>query len=93
MPEFPATGANTFAVIFDSAGNIQFDYGALTATGGLAGITEGGGVADPGESDLTAGGPFPIGGTTYEYFSDAGDNDLANTSVTFRYATRCASTR
>ncbi len=91
VPEFPAAGANSFSVAFDSAGNIQFDYGDLTETGGLSGITEGGGAADPGEGDLSTGGPFPVSGTTYEFFSDLGDNDLSGTSVVFGNGTTCGS--
>jgi hypothetical protein len=48
----------------------------------IAGVTEGGGVADPGASDLSTGGPFPVSGTTYQQF--LGDFDLSNLSVLFQ---------
>ena len=88
VPEFPAIGSNTFSATFDATGNIQFDYGALSETGGLVGITEGGGAADPGESDV-GGGAFSNAGTTYEFFSDLGDNDLSDSTVSFGGASSC----
>ena len=37
---------------------------------------------DPGETDLSAGGPYPKAGTTYEDFSGF-DNDLAGDTLEF----------
>ena len=74
VPEFPATGANNFSVTLYPDGTFDMAFGAMDATSGLTGSTEGGGAADPGETDLSAGGPFPYSGTTYELFT--GDFDL-----------------
>ncbi len=82
VPEFISTGANTFSVTLNVDGSYQIDYGALSASDGLAGTTEGGGAADPGETDLSAGGPYPKAGTTYEQFT-AADNDLDGETLVF----------
>jgi hypothetical protein len=82
VPEFLAAGANTFMVTLRADGSLTFEYGALSATDGLAGTTEGGGAADPGETDLDAGGPYPKAGTTYESFS-GNDNDLDDDDLEF----------
>ena len=65
VPEFPATGANSFTVTLNPDGSFDFAYGAMSSTTGITGATEGGGAADPGPSDM-AGGSFPAAGTTYE---------------------------
>ena len=62
-------------------GSYTIAYGAISSLDGLAGSTEGGGAADPGETDLSAGGPYPAAGTTYEQF--AGDNDLSGLLLDF----------
>jgi len=89
VPEFPASGANSFEISLWRFGNIiDIDYDDLTATGGLAGVSCG---------DLNSGlepeqslRRFPhlniisvLGDTAaYEFFSD-GDNDLANYRLKF----------
>jgi hypothetical protein len=83
VPEFTTTGANTFSVVFDADGNVNLDYGPISAVDGLAGVTEGGGAADNGGSDLTADGPFSVTGTTYEIFGVGNPNDLSDASVVF----------
>jgi hypothetical protein len=83
VPEFFATGANTFAVTFHSDGSYAIAYGDVTATDGLAGVSEGGGASDPGETDLSAGGPYSKTGTTYELFGAGDLNDLAWTTLVF----------
>jgi hypothetical protein len=78
IPEFFDFGDNTFSVTLRPDGTFNVDYGDLTAPDGLAGRTEGGGVPDPGETDLSAA-PQPLGvgeGTVYEWFN-LFDNDLA----------------
>jgi len=82
VPEFFATGSNTFMVTLRSDGSFTVEYGAMTASDGIAGTTEGSGAANPGETDLSAGGPYSATGTTYENFS-AGDNDLSLTTVDY----------
>ena len=88
VPEFPNSGSNTFSVVFDVLGNIQFDYGALSAPDGLVGITQGNGAAFTAPLDLSTGGPFPILGTTYEIFPP-GLNDLTGATVVFGSSTSC----
>ena len=58
VPEFLAAGANNFTVTLDATGDIAIDQGSVTAQDGIVGITQGGGAADPGETDLSAGGTF-----------------------------------
>ncbi len=81
VPEFISTGANTFSVTLESSGRITIAYGDVTAGDGIVGVTPGGGAADPGETDLSAGGPFSAAGTTYEQFT--GDFDLDNQTIVF----------
>jgi hypothetical protein len=82
VPEFIATGANTFMVTLRDDGSYTIEYGAISASDGLVGTTEGGGAVDPGETDLSAAGVLPAAGTTYEHFSSA-DNDLSGVSLDF----------
>ena len=82
VPQFLAGDNNTFMVTMRDDGSYTIEYGNIDATDGLAGTTEGGGAADPGETDLTAGGPFNKTGTTYEFFS-GGDNDLTGATLEF----------
>jgi len=82
VPEFFSTGANTFSYTLHDDGDVNIDYGPCTSTDGIVGVTGGNGAADPGETDLSAGGPLPVLGTTYEQF--LGDFDLANLSVIFQ---------
>jgi hypothetical protein len=84
VPEFVATGANTFSVTLHADGTVGIVYGAVSALDGIVGVTQGGGAANPGETDLSAGGPFSAVGTTYEQFTGAGDPfDLDGASLTF----------
>lgn len=84
VPEFISTGANTFSVTLSSDGSVDVDYGACSALDGIVGVTEGGGAANPGETDLSAGGPFSAVGTTYEQFTGGGDPfDLSGASLAF----------
>ncbi len=84
IPDFSGFGANTFSVTLRSGGAFEVGYGAMTAVRGLAGRTEGGGIPDPGETDLSVESqPIAAGdGTVYERF-DAGDNDLANLNLEY----------
>jgi len=79
IPEFFDVGANTFSVTLRSDNTFNVSYGSMSAVNGLAGRTEGGGVPDPGQTDLSAA-TQPIGngeGSVYEFFATS-DNDLAN---------------
>lgn len=82
VPQWPSGDSNTFMATMRADGSYTIEYGNIDATDGLAGTSEGGGAADPGETDLSAGGPFNKAGTTYENFSD-GDNDLTGISLEF----------
>ena len=82
VPQFLAGDDNTFMATMRADGSYTIEYGNVDATEGLAGTTEGSGAADPGETDLTAGGPFNKAGTTYENFS-GGDNDLTGATLEF----------
>jgi len=84
VPEFVATGANTFSVTLHADGTVDIDYGAVSALDGIVGVTQGGGAANPGETNLSAGGPFSAVGTTYEQFTGGGDPfDLDGLTLTF----------
>ena len=66
VPEFLATGTNYFTVVLDRTGDITFDYGATNRSDTLAGVTQGGGAADPGPTDLSEARHLSAVGTTYE---------------------------
>lgn len=83
VPEFASSQPNTFAVTLEPDGTITFEYGVVSANDGIVGITEGGGAADPGETDLSAGGPFPATGTTYERFTSTDSFDLDGQTIQF----------
>ncbi len=86
IPEYFWGGSNTFMVTLRADGSFTVDYGAMTGPEGLAGTTEGGGAADPGETDLGAAGALPAAGTTYELFDFSGDtpvNDLEGVSLDY----------
>jgi hypothetical protein len=93
VPLFGEVGGNSFTielrrVVGALSSLVEVDYGDLAATGGIAGVSCGGGAttgAEP-ETDLAR---LPIGihllgatGAVYESF-DAGDLDLANRRLFF----------
>ena len=83
VPEFSNTGSNNFSITLHSNGGIWIDFLGMTLTDGLVGISAGGGVADPGETNFSAGGgPFSNTVTRYEIFT-SGDFNLANSSIHF----------
>ena len=83
VPEFFAATGNSFTVTLEDNGDISVSYGDVAAADGIAGVTEGGGAADPGETDLSAGGPFSANGTTYEQFGFGDEFDLDNTDLDY----------
>ncbi len=83
VPEFFATGSNTFSVTMYDDGTYEVAFGAVSATDGITGSTEGNGAADPGPTDLSAGGPFPAAGTTYEQFTFGSPFDLTGANLSF----------
>ncbi len=84
IPEYPDVGSNTFAITLFPSGMIAIDYGPTNANDGLVGITEGGGVHDPGESNLSRSRYRRLSnvGTTYELFGGR-EMDLTNTLLLF----------
>ena len=83
VPEFLAGNSNNFAVTLRSDGSITVAYGNIDATDGLAGVTEGGGAADPGASDLSSSMTWPVVGTTYELFNTGNPNDTTGLTLDF----------
>jgi hypothetical protein len=83
VPEFLAGNSNNFAVTLRSDGSITVAYGNIDATDGLAGVTEGGGAADPGASDLSSSATWPAAGTTYELFGGGNPNDTTGLTLDF----------
>ena len=75
VPEFSSTVGNTFAVTLTDTGQITFSYGSTNHNDGIVGVTQGGGAADPGETDLSAAASLSASGTTYELFG-TGQFDL-----------------
>ena len=83
VPEFFATTGNTFQLFLWYDGTIEINYGGIAAIDGLVGITEGGGTADVGPTDLSESDSYPAVGTTYEAFGFGNENDLSNTTLFF----------
>ena len=85
VPQFLTGDSNNFDVTLNADGSIEIAYGALGSVDAIVGVTPGGGAADPGETDLSAGGPFSATGTTYEQFTGGADAvDLAGQTVDFQ---------
>jgi len=91
VPEFLATGTNYFSVTLDRRGEITFDYGATNRSDAIVGITQGGGVADPGPTDLSESRRLWTAGTIYEQFTSPpasfgayGGVDLSFQEVVFK---------
>ena len=95
VPEFPASGANTFSITLKrSANHAEVEYGALSATDGLAGLSCGGKVTSgfENEEDLVSrhghhghgGRTINLNGETaaFEIFT-AADNDLADAELKY----------
>ena len=80
VPQFAGTDSNNFTVTLRPDGSYTIEYGAIATTDAIVGRSEGGGVADPGSTDLSAAAQ-PIGDglqTVYEEFSFVPSIDLAN---------------
>ena len=85
VPEFLGGNSNTFTVTLTPDGGISVVYGVIDATDGIAGISAGGGAADPGPTDLSAAPNQSNATTVYEQFNFGNPNDLAE--LTINYAT------
>lgn len=83
VPEFFASTTNTFSVTLAPNGDITVAYGVISAADGIAGITEGGGAADPGPTDLSAAPNQSNAGTVYEQFTFADPNDLTGLILSY----------
>lgn len=84
VPQYLAGDSNSFSITLSAAGGVTITYGAVAALDGLAGVTQGNGAPDPGETDLSAGTPLSAAGTTYEIFTGAADPlDLDNETLSF----------
>ncbi len=85
VPEFLGTTPNNFSVRFQDDGTVKVTYNGIFVQDGLVGVTEGGGVSDPGPTDLSDDNAFPAAGTTYQLF-DGGPSpfDLPFRRIRFR---------
>jgi hypothetical protein len=83
VPEFGSTRANNFSVRLEKSGRVALSYEGVLAQDGLVGISQGGGAADPGPSQLSKFSSFPRKGTTYELFTPAAPFDLPFRNVRF----------
>ena len=93
VPEFSATGSNSFEITLKKSSNhIDVDYFGLTATDGLAGVSCGGAVTSGFEqaTDLSSFAPSRINlhnqPAVYEQF-DTETNDLGNSTVRYNGTT------
>lgn len=82
VPEFSTTNSNTFAVTLHPTGMIDVSWGGLASVDGLAGISPGGGVADPGPTDLTST-PLHLYSSAPIYQSFTAGSDLAGRTIHF----------
>lgn len=70
VPQFLGGDMNSLVITLFASGVIHISYAGINSTDALVGVTPGGGVADPGESDLSTllGGSILMTGTIYELF-------------------------
>ncbi|HEV2845750.1 MAG TPA: hypothetical protein VG477_12940, partial [Thermoanaerobaculia bacterium] len=89
VPEFSATGANTFSIKLQRSSNhVDITYGALTAADGLAGVSCGGNIASGFErvTDLSQGNDrrnLKDQPAAFELFGPGNPLDLANRTLKF----------
>jgi hypothetical protein len=84
VPQFLAGDSNSFSITLSADGGVNLAYGGLTALDAIAGVTEGGGATNPGETDLSADAPRSAAGTTYEVFTGTADPvDLDGETLSF----------
>ena len=83
VPEFFTTGANNFSVTLHADGQVDFDYGSVTATDGLIGATPGNGALSM-SVDLSVLGGGDVSDSLVELFGFGNPYDLGNPdSLTF----------
>lgn len=83
VPEFLASTTNSFDVTLHDDGRIVITYGAVAALDAIVGVSPGGGAADPGETNFSAGGSFSANGVTYEQFTAGDAFDLSGGTIEF----------
>lgn len=90
VPEFPASGEVTFSITLRAGSNeVDIEYGHLTATAGLVGMSCGGQLTSGAETatDLSAAGPRRINAkvqpAVFELFGGDRPNDVAGRTVRF----------
>ena len=84
VPQFLAGDSNSFSITLSEDGEVTIAYDDIAALDALAGVTQGGGAANPGETDLSSTTPLSAAGTTYELFLGAADPvDLDNATLSF----------
>ena len=77
VPEFIATGANSFSVTMRSDGTVTVSYTGVDSVDSIVGVTPGGGLpGGPGAVDLSTSPTWSATGTTYEQFSGGNPFDL-----------------
>ena len=88
VPEFFSDSPNYFTVVLDRKGEITMDYGPTSRSDSIVGVTQGGGVADPGPTDLSNANNLSAVGTRYERFLgdqfSYGGIDLSFRSLRFK---------
>ena len=89
VPEFGGSAPNYFSTTFDWKGGVAFDYAATNRSDGLIGISKGGGVANPGPTDLSRAHSLSAATpAVYERFLGSfftyGGVDLSFEPVTFK---------
>ena len=77
VPEFPAVGSNTFSITLYSNGDVDYDYGSVSATSGIIGTAQGNGTPST-AVDLSATGGGSISTSPVEEFADPSFYDLGN---------------
>ncbi|MDJ0758411.1 MAG: carboxypeptidase-like regulatory domain-containing protein [Woeseiaceae bacterium] len=89
IAEFFSSSPNYFSVELEEEGEIELSYGVTARSDALVGISEGGGAADPGETNLSRLDDEEAGGTIYETFTvgatttSFSDFDLIDDEVEF----------
>jgi hypothetical protein len=85
VPEYFATGANSFRLTASSAGLLTIDYGAMSSVDGLVGLSPGNNLDPVGTAMNMSISPNSInpGAAVYELFTAALPNDLAGFLVQF----------
>ena len=62
VPQYGSSTPQTFQAQLFANGDIVLSYQSLSAPDGIVGYSAGGGLVDPGSTDLTASVPFHVGG-------------------------------